>query len=638
MPLIVIFILGAVVIGAGAMLSPAWQTAQPRIGLLAALSLGLVMGGAVFWAMLFGWDTLVVDYLLFALVTAIFLLGTLSFGQKRAEARGEELADKDQGWLSGRDLLFFAASALIFIVPAVVLPVPLDTDAQGFGYLALMARLGGGFDTLAPFQPEVSYLYAPGFSALAAYLSQQLGQGMHTIQIGIGAVLSLVLVILAYDFGAELGSNPLNPQPSDKRLGRAMAAALLIGAGVFTAYMDSHFTTLLALVFAFAFLIFMFRYLRDGTPADVVASGLMLGATVLSHPDTTIILGLGFVPFLFTIWLSKPRPSMRRMAVLIGGMLAVALIGIAPWLINVRDLLGADIVSPFERDPRYWRLMLVHHAPVIPFVVIGAVVGLRRRAASAILSVGWLIFALDFSTLGISERLLGGFIAPVLRYDYPMSIAWHAPILPYTILGGIGVLWVYERIERAIPRLNDGLHRAAPALFVALGVIALVIGVSSENVLALTRGRLRFYGAFSSHADVRAMTWIKENAPQDARILNHPAPHEADWVAVISERESVYFRPQPFFRGTDAIEAEQTRLRAFWENPADADNAALLDEYGIDYVIVPQVVGNPASFERMFRWRAPFTESVVMQSAVGGAPYLTLVYDDDGAQVYQVQD
>src|SRR5574338_659480 len=98
MPLFIIFIFGAVIIGAGAILSPAMPTSQPRIGLAAALALGLVMGGAIFWAMLFGWDTLVIDYLLFALVTSIFLFGTLSYGQKRAESRGETLSDADQGW------------------------------------------------------------------------------------------------------------------------------------------------------------------------------------------------------------------------------------------------------------------------------------------------------------------------------------------------------------------------------------------------------------------------------------------------------------------------------------------------------------------------------------------------------------
>ena len=168
MPLFVIFIFGAVVIGAGAMLAPAWPAEQPRIGLGAALFLALVVGGALFWAMLFGWDTLVIDYLFFALITIIFLGGTLSYGQMRAEQRGEELPDMEQGWPGPRDLIFLALVALIFIVPAMILPVPLDTDAQGFGYLALVARLGGSFNTLAPFHPEISSLYSPGFPLLVA--------------------------------------------------------------------------------------------------------------------------------------------------------------------------------------------------------------------------------------------------------------------------------------------------------------------------------------------------------------------------------------------------------------------------------------------------------------------------------------
>ena len=69
----------------------------------------------------------------------------------------------------------------------------------------------------------------------------------------------------------------------------------------------------------------------------------------------------------------------------------------------------------------------------------------------------------------------------------------------------------------------------------------------------------------------------KANSAPDARVLNYPGPHEADWVPVIAERDSIYFRPQPFFRGTEDVEAEQERLLAFWEDPSDPANAALLD-------------------------------------------------------------
>lgn len=627
MPFIVIFIFGAVVIGAGAMLAPAWSTREPRIGLNAALALGLVIGGALFWAYLFGWDTLVVDYLLFALVTSIFLFGTLSYGQKRAEERGTELLDVDQGWPGPRDLLFFLVVALLAILPALVLPVPLDTDAQGFGYLALTARLGGGFDTLAPFHPEISYLYSPGFTALIAYLSQQLEQPAHTVQLGVSAVLVVVLVLLAYDFGAEW---------RDKRLGRAMALCMLIGTGTLTAYMDSHYTTLLGLCFGFAFLIYMLRFIRDRGLPDAVAAGLMLGALAISHPDTTIIIGLGFAPFIVTMWLGKPRPTIRVWLVLLISVPLIGVLAISPWLAGIRDLLGSDIASPFERNPNYWQVMILYHGIIIvPLAILGAVIGLRRRDLPAILSVGWLILALDFSTTGIAEALFGSLLEPVLRYDYPFSIAWHAPIIPYSILGGIALVWLWDRFAR--DRFGVVLHRLAPVGLAIAGAAIIFAMIFPQQVLALSKGRVGFYGAFSSAADVRAMDWLRENTPADARVLNHPGPHEADWVPVIAERDTIFYRPQPFFSGTEASEAEQAQFLAFWNDPADPAHEALLREAGVEYVIVPQVVTCPECIETMWRWRAPFTEQTVMQSSVSDAAYLELLFDEDGAQVYQLR-
>ncbi|MCC6803530.1 MAG: hypothetical protein IT319_11655 [Anaerolineae bacterium] len=624
MILFVMFIFGAVVIGAGAMLAPAWPTHQPRVALAAALALGVVIGGALFWAMLFGWNTLVVDYLLFALVSSIFLFGTLSYGQKRAEARGEVLLDADQGWTSGRDLLLFGFAALVFIIPALIAPVPLDTDAQGFGYLALTARLGGGFDTLAPFHPEITYLYSPGFPALVAYLSHQLGLGIQMVEMGTAVVFGLLLVWLAYDLGSEL---------QDKRLGRAMALAMLGGVGLFTAFMDSHYTTLLALVFALAFVTFVIRYLRERLPGDAVAAGLMLGAVVISHPDTTIILALGYVPWLATMWLGKPRPALKTWLVLLIGVPVVGALAISPWLVHVRDLLGAEIVSPFERDPSYWQVMITYHGIlIVPLALLGAVIGLRRRSQAAILSVVWLILILDFSTTGILPSLFPWL--PILRYDYPFSLAWHGPIIPYTILGGTSILWLWDRFAEA--RLGVLLHRAAPALLVGVSALALVGLAVSPQIIEISKDQVGFFGAFSSAADVAAMEWIKANTPEDARVLNYPVAHEGDWVPVISERDSVYFRPQPFFHGTESVEAEQQAMLAFWQNPADPANADLLRAANIGYVIVPQIVANPNSIETMVRWRVP-VEEVAMQSPVSDAPYLELVFEQDGAAVWAVR-
>lgn len=650
MPVFILFVFGAVVLGAGAMLAPAWRTAQPRIGLASALALGVVISGTLFWSMLFGWDTLVVDYLLFALVTSIFLGGTLAHGQMRAEARGEELRDADQGWPGPRDLAFFGLVAVIVILPVLILPVPLDTDAQGFGYLALMTRLGGTFDTLAPFHPQISYLYAPGLSALSAYLSQQLTQPLPTVQFSIGAFATLLCVWLAYDFGSEL---------RDKRLGRAMAAAMFGGMGLFLAYMDSHFTTVLALVFALAFLIYVTRYLRYTQWADAVAAAVMLCSVVLCHPDTTIALALGYAPWLLTMLLVKPRPTLKVWLVLAVGIPLVALVGLLPWLISVRPLLGGDIASPFVRDPGYWRVILLYNGVwTLPVAVVGAVVAWRsphpptpsptdgegeRRASEqsgatmqriVLLAVGWLVFIVDFSTTGILERVFPGILAPLTRYDYPFSLAWQGPIIPLTLLAGIGLLWLWDRFIEG--RAGAWVYRHTYQMAAVAAVIVLGVGVLNQPLLAFSKGKVGFYGAFASSADVQAMLWLRDNTPKDARVLNFPGPQEGDWVAVIAERDAVYYRWQPFFRGDDASRTEQDQLRAFWEDPANPANAQRLSAAHIAYVIVPQVVGNPASFEGMFRWHRPFSDALSARSTVADAPYLQRVFDADGAQVYRV--
>jgi hypothetical protein len=142
------------------------------------------------------------------------------------------------------------------------------------------------------------------------------------------------------------------------------------------------------------------------------------------------------------------------------------------------------------------------------------------------------------------------------------------------------------------------------------------------------------------------MEWLKGTTTPDALILNHPGPHEADWAPVIAERETIYFRPQPFFRdngsgevGTvDVLSPLQQRLLAFWRDPANPDNAALLRDAGVDYVLVPELVSRPESFNEMFRWRPSFLGQVPMQSCVCDAPYLTLMFDQAGAQVYAVSE
>ena len=90
----------------------------------------------------FAWDTLVVDYLLFALLSGVVLGGTLSTAQARAEARGEQLADRDQGWPGPQDLAFFAVVAIVIIIPLVHLPAALGIQGQIVGFHSLTTLQG----------------------------------------------------------------------------------------------------------------------------------------------------------------------------------------------------------------------------------------------------------------------------------------------------------------------------------------------------------------------------------------------------------------------------------------------------------------------------------------------------------------
>jgi hypothetical protein len=386
-------------------------------------------------------------------------------------------------------------------------------------------------------------------------------------------------------------------------------------------------------------LTYAIRFFRNQSIPDAIAAGLMLGAVVLAHPDTTIILALGYIPWLLTMWLGKPCPSRRTWLILALGIPLIAVVAIAPWLFNIRDLIGSDIASPFSRDPGYWSVMVLYHGIfIVPVALIGAVIGLRQRNQAAVLAAGWLVMILEFSSLGLLERVFPWLSNLVLRYDYPFSIAWHGPIIPYIILGGMGFSWLWERWLE--PRAGALVRRRGSVVLGALIILALGVLIFNQPLLSLSKGRIGFFGAFASSADVEAMEWLRHNTPPDARILNFPGTlkdnsHEGDWVPVIAERDSVYYRWQPFFRDNDSSLDEQERLRTFWENPSDADHANLLKQYRIDYVIIPQIIADPSSLDSMFRWRTPVGQ-VSMQSSLSDASYLELVFDKDGAQVYAV--
>jgi len=634
MPIFVVFIFASLVLGAGAMLAPALPTHGPRIGLAGALTLAFITSGSMFIAHLFGWNTLVIDYMWFAAIVGIFFAGTLSAGMFRSEAAGG--TKEYGGWPGPREIGFFTVILLIVIAPVLVMPVPLDTDAQGFGYLALTMRESGSLTTLAPFHPEIEWLYSPAFPALIAYLSERLNAGIHTLQFAVGAVLTFLFILVAYDLGKELDPDV---EAGSGKWAVTMALTALGGVGLMLAFLDSHFTAVMTLVFGLAFLTFAIRYHREGRRADFWAAAICLSAVPLSQPDMTIALILGYVPWLVVLWFARPRPQIgafaRRWVGLAVGIPLLAVVGVSPWLVRIAPLLASAIRSPFEISTSHLVVLTVYHGVgVVILSLIGILIGLRRRNTVDLMMIVWLALVLDFSSIGLLKAIAPGLLAPILKYDYPFSLAWHGPIIPYMYLATSAIMGFLSKRERLIADLR--WWSGSLMALVAVAVMALIAFV--QPVLEFSKTTpFMMYGAFSSAADVRAMTWLKDNTPKDSLILNHPGPHEGDWVPLIAARDSVFFRPQPFFRHTEQAEAEQAAFRAFWRTPADPRHEALLRQYGVDYVIQPQVFANPAAITGMWRWRPPIPEAASYAVIPPDLPYLELVFEDSGARVYRVK-
>jgi hypothetical protein len=546
--------------------------------------------------------------------------------------RGRERVQPWTVWWSGlrlnlADALYFTFIVAAFLAPAFLLVVPFDTDAQGFGYLALTTRLGGTIDTLAPFYPGVRYLYSPGFFVLTAYLSDLLGVPVHQAMLGIGHAAAALVALLAYDLGKTLES---------KRLGLLMGLTVTVGAGLLTTVMDSAYTSVLAALFVELFLIMLWRAMERNQTLDVALAGLALAAVPLSHPDTTITLLIAYLPFYASAWLSHEM-TWHRFRLL--GLLIPAL-GLAltlPWLAKVWPLFfEAHIKSPFSAKPAHWSQLVLFNGALVPgLALVGAGLAARRRRLVDVLMLTWSLSVIDFGLFGLAGRVGALVGVDIMRYVYPYSIAWHGPMIPFGYLAALA-LDDFARHAQRLMALNWRRVRAGLAL---AGLILLVGGIAANRpLLRWSKSWLAIFGGFASEADVAALRWLDENSPEDSLLMNYPVYVEGHWAPVISERNSVSFRDQHFFSQRPAILEMQIErenpVTEIYHDLASPEAEAWLREQGADYVFVPQVIGDPASWAGLQRWKPPRTQP--FESRPEDAAYLELVYERDGAQIYRV--
>jgi hypothetical protein len=550
------------------------------------------------------------------------------------------------------ELRLLLVAVLALSLPLLLLPVPLDTDAQGFGQLALAVRDGGDLTSLAPLRPGIAFLYAPGGPVLFASLSALLpGVAMSDVMMGASHALALLFVALAGTLGEELGvefqtaSAAPGTWPAPAAWRRLAQVAAALSPGLWTALLDAHYTAILGLTIGMLVLVACSRAWRTGAWRDVVLAGVALSALAVAHQDCALAMALGLAPLAVAAWLAA-RPGARlRVALTTGAAVALAAALITPWLLAIAPLLASGIASPFPTGVDHWRQMILYHGLVWPVLALaGIVVGVRRRPAWTLAMAVWLALLADLSITGVLAAA-PPLAASLHRFAYPFSLAWHGPVLPYLALGTVAVAaWVGRRSWRA---------QSFPSLRATLAavVVLAVAGLSVPRIMPMLAGRAPFYGALASRHDVQAMRWLRRHAPPDARVLNYPGDldhlrdWEGHWAPVLTERDCVYLRMQPFFLDNPhsgrpgalaAATREQREMLAVWRTPSDPANAERLAAAGIRYVLVPEAVSDPSSLDHAWRGRPPALLDGRRSPPLEG-DLLRLVFRAGGAAVYELR-
>ncbi|MBI5052076.1 MAG: hypothetical protein HZB52_02275 [Chloroflexi bacterium] len=585
-------------------------------GITLPVSLGLALAGIIVldvWvASLFGYRF----WIQFALnVIAIAALGWL------ARSKMQEWIRWAMAW-SRHHLILWVAAIFIFIVPAFVIPVPYDTDAQGFGILALTVRLSGSITSLAPFWSEINFFYSPAFFLLAAQLSDMaFGAPMHLVIMALGHAFAAATVMGVWAVGREFG---------DERIANWSAFFAVISTALFTTMMDSAYTNVFVNFLTAAILVLIFRAAKEPNRFNIVCAIIALASLPLSHPDSIIHLLMAYIPFYFTVWLTRTRPTLKQYATLTIIVPFFAVILCLPWILRAFPLLGG--VSVHERQnpsPFHWIDLVAFNGYAPVYLALGGLLlGAWRRRWIDIWMIGNALAIMEISTWGNLDRLSKTTQIDPMQIFYPFGVVWHATIIPIPFLAATMIC--------ALPFMNrvKSPHSIGVAVGACAIIASLAAGVFSDALIQWSKDRVRITGALSSAADIRAMTWLKENTSPDALILNYPGI-EGDWVPVIAERKTIHFREQLFYIGAGEAWKLQEELRVAYHDPASPESEKKVRLANIAYILIPQVIGNPDSFKSAQRWRPPFIES--MRSSFADAKYLELVKDFDGAQIWKVK-
>ncbi|MEM4202710.1 MAG: hypothetical protein QXS54_01440 [Candidatus Methanomethylicaceae archaeon] len=471
-----------------------------RMGLAMGLSLAL-------YPLLFLWTDLAGLHLgpLYAWGPVVLGMVALAWRYRRwRPRRGQEAikrwARSDAFW---PDLAFIFILALVFGVRLLVvrtLDAPMWGDSYQHSVIAqLLVDHGGLFDSWEPYAELQSFTYHFGFHSLVAVFHWLTGIPVYRATLWIGQILNGLAVLALYPLSVRISGNRW------AGVSATLIAGLLVPMPMF--YVNwGRYTQLAGQVILPITVVFTWDFLQT-RPCNWRLAGLawlLIGGLALTHYRVLIF----FVIFVIAYLLLTPKDSLLR------ALSGVSVLGVGggilflPWFLHIfagnilrsfeRQLMTPpNAISDFTRQYNAIGDITGFMAPLGWLLLIWAIgFGLwRRQRAALVISLWW--FLLLIATNPDWLYLPGsGSIS-----NFAIFIAVYIPA--GLLIGNMIGEWITHWSGRFRTKV----------LAILLCVLGIFGGLKRLGDIDVTSH------ALITHPDLRAMTWIRENLPEDARFL-----------------------------------------------------------------------------------------------------------------------
>jgi len=465
------------------------------------------------------------------------------------------------------------------------------------------------------FEPYVPapFFYHFGFHSLAAAFGQLAGLGAPQAILILGQVLNAAVILTVYRLTFTL---------TRQRAAGIVAAALTGLVSQMPAYYVAwgRYTLLTGMVLLpMTMTVAVETWREPGHSVWGVLLAVLTGGLILTHYIATMFYGI----FLITLILSgsvrkQPESSFRRgrrtLWLLMWSILGIGLV--SPWLLHLLRYVNVRLeVWPIRTAneayfPNYlgylWRLVRQARNWVLLLLALpGVVFAVVRRRPVKLLFVWATVMLLLFNSWW--WRLW-----PV-RLDLVLICLF----VPICVLAGYGLVIIQRELRK---RLRASIF-GHTALFVT--VLLCVWGIKE------TRSIVKPVSVLATRADTKAIAWIKENTPPDARFLINVEPwwhsiyRGTDggwWISVLGDRETIL---PPFCPGWGdreyiyKVSEVARRVRAL--QSCDSDLWELIEEQNITHVYLGVKGGS--------------LQSMWFEDCPGIWP----VYDLDGVRIYEIR-